>query len=204
MAKHLFACPKYKERVEFVSEQRNTNFFLIRAQQDPYWLYIQIPAFYTLYDLDALLRREWLECCGHLSCFVIKETTYDYCYDGDEPLQDMEVKLRDILAPGLTFSHDYDYGTTTRLQLEVIEAYKSPFSAQPTVIARNNPPKFVCQICNQPAEIICHFCQEKTCSKCIKDHLCKSGEDPENYASPLLNSPRTGVCGYDGTAQDIT
>lgn len=203
MSKHLLSCPILKDKIEALSMQNNTIFFLILVEQEPYWFYVQIPDYYTLRDLDELLRREWLECCGHLSCFKIRYTTYDCYNDGGEDIcgekpESMDIKLKEVLDPGVTFSHDYDFGTTTTLKLKVIEHYKSPLSPQLTIIARNDPPEFLCEICDGVADRICACCHETTCTKCICKHCCLSEEDPEDYMYSLVNSPRTGICGYTG------
>lgn len=41
-----------------------------------YWLDIEADADAALSKLDAFLRRIWLECCGHLSMFVIPPFRY--------------------------------------------------------------------------------------------------------------------------------
>ncbi len=41
-----------------------------------YWMYLEAPAQATLGDLDKLLRKTWLECCGHLSAFEIAGVSY--------------------------------------------------------------------------------------------------------------------------------
>ena len=54
---------------------------------------------------------------------------------------------------------------------------------------------------NQEPEFTCSFCEEKAVMICSEDgdFLCKlCGEDLESFPSPLVNSPRMGVCGYGG------
>ena len=41
-----------------------------------YWLHLDARADATLADLDDLLRRTWLECCGHLSAFNVGRDRY--------------------------------------------------------------------------------------------------------------------------------
>src|SRR5262249_16834882 len=49
--------------------------FLVKAQwphKNPvYWLYLAVPFKATLENLDNFLRNIWLECCSHLSQFII-------------------------------------------------------------------------------------------------------------------------------------
>lgn len=203
MVRHVLSCSKRKERIKFISEQKNTNFFLILVEQEPYWLYMQIPDYCALTHLDDVLRKEWLECCGHLSSFKIKGIIYDCFHDDGEDIfgkmpESMDVKLKDVLKPGVIFTHDYDFGSTTTLRLKVVAHYKEPFSNQISIIAQNEQPEFPCELCGKVSESICAFCHETVCSKCIKKHACESGEYPDAYMLPLVNSPRTGICGYVG------
>src|SRR5260370_19281758 len=39
-------------------------------------MHLELPANATLADLDDFLRDTWLECCGHLSEFTIKDVSY--------------------------------------------------------------------------------------------------------------------------------
>ena len=36
-----------------------------------YWMYLEVPANTILRRLDNFLRDTWVECCGHMSMFVI-------------------------------------------------------------------------------------------------------------------------------------
>ena len=71
------------------------------------------------------------------------------------------------------------------------------------LLARNQMPLAVCQECGQPAKWLCIEClyeEDKT------GHLCDEHVDEhphENYGEPmpLINSPRTGMCGYGGPAE---
>jgi len=73
------------------------------------------------------------------------------------------------------------------------------------LLARNQMPKAVCQECGEPAKWLCIEClydENKT------GHLCDehAEEHPhDNYGEPmpLFNSPRTGMCGYDGPAEPL-
>jgi hypothetical protein len=96
------------------------------------------------------------------------------------------------------FSHQYDFGTTTELALRVAGDYTAP--ALPgglKLLARNEPPAIPCSVCAKPATRLCQQCEEEGgvafCDACAGQHDC----DEEMLVS-LINSPRTGVCGYCG------
>ncbi len=48
-----------------------------------YWLDVEIRASATLQTLDRFLRDTWLECCGHLSQFIIGHVDYVQVTSGD-------------------------------------------------------------------------------------------------------------------------
>jgi hypothetical protein len=145
---------------------------------------------------------------------------YDDDQDDDE-VEDMSVPLSQVLREGLTFKHVYDFGSTTELRLRVtgtrtgsvgragggpapgVAARKGRRRRTPTavtvaVVARNDPPDAPCMKCKaSAATTVCTQCvwdgKGLLCDACAPRHKC--GED---YQLPLVNSPRTGVCGYSG------
>ncbi len=197
-----------------------------------YWLHLDIRADATLEDLDDFLRRFWLECCGHLSAFTIpsEEPGFDpygrpdrgtrYRWEppggfGDDDFFDglddafgmprehrMDVTLAATVAPGLTFFHEYDFGSTTDLKLRVLSEHEEPTRRRNIrLLARNVPPVIPCDECGKGADWIGAYggsYETKTiCDACIE----KKGYDTEHLL-PVVNSPRTGVCGYVGGMED--
>jgi len=61
------------------------------------------------------------------------------------------------------------------------------------VLARNNSLEFICEECKDIATHICQRCWKDCCDNCLEQHECE-----DYYAMPIVNSPRTGVCGYMG------
>jgi hypothetical protein len=155
----------------------------------------------TLFDLDNFLREIWLECCGHLSQFTIhgiRYASYEEQDDfwGDAP-ESMDIPLMDVLDLKDKFEHEYDFGTTTELALQVLSIRKGAIDEPIRILARNDPPVFECKNCKKIANQICSLCRENYCDNCIEAHEC--GED---YVMPIVNSPRTGVCGYFGPLEE--
>jgi len=192
ISKHLLACEERKK----ANKDGDKDIFLIRASAGPFFVYFEINADYTLEKIDDFLRDLWLDCCGHLSAFTINGTRYNSdCEDLEPDEKTMNYKLSTLLSVNLTFSHEYDFGTTTYLNLKVIEKRKGK-NSKVEAIARNNLPDFKCK-CGKMAKEICSQCVgEETgllCSECAKKHEC--GED---MMLPVVNSPRMGMCGYTG------
>jgi hypothetical protein len=154
---------------------------------DLYWMHLKALGSARLRDLDALLRDTWLECCGHMSVFADAEGDFE-----------MGVKLKEILRPGLKLNYEYDFGSTTELLLTVVSEFEGSIKKGPVeILARNQAPRIKCSHCEKPATTICTECiydnRGWLCGDCAREHRC----DEEMFL-PLVNSPRTGVCGYEG------
>jgi hypothetical protein len=171
-----------------------------------YWLHLEASADATLADLDSFLRDIWLECCGHLSLFNIGGQTYtqtsdapDFMWAGEFDDESMDVELRKVLGPGIKFSHEYDFGTTTYLTLKVVSEREGDVKGKSVrLLAQNNPPLIKCRSCGNRATYVCGQCIYSSdtawvCDACAPDHEC--GED---MLLPVVNSPRVGMCGYTG------
>lgn len=200
MKNHLLKCNKLGKG--------KTNYFMIKVEDfynKDYWIYLQIKDTATLADLDSFLRDIWLECCGHLSCFIINGVNYDSNIDTimdsfwDEETADMKkYKLKNVLAKDMVFKHEYDFGSTTILKLTVVDKYSGASTTDKvTLLARNNKPEYICKKCGKKASYILlgddwddftPFCED-----CIEDY-----EDEEEEIIKITNSPRMGVCAYCG------
>jgi len=202
--KHFQTCPSRLALFEKLSQKTNNSWFFLRAKQPPYWLDFLLPEEWSLADLDHLLRDTWLECCGHLSLFRIGTTIYERFQDSgwltmDEELgPSMDVELGTVLDPGKQFVHEYDYGSTTELDLKVLKSFCLPIKKQAFVCARNLPPNWPCFSCQMKASFRCSYCEDYVCKECVPGHECVREESSDHMMSPLVNSPRTGVCGYVG------
>lgn len=154
---------------------------------DLYWMHLKALGSARLRDLDRFLRDTWLECCGHMSAFSDKE--------GDI---EMGEKLGNILMPGQELVYEYDFGSPTELRLTVVSEFEGSMKkGQVEILARNEAPQIKCGRCENPATTICVECIYDgggwLCDKCARKHGC----DKEMFL-PVVNSPRSGVCGYTG------
>ncbi|MDW7655777.1 MAG: hypothetical protein SCM11_01245 [Bacillota bacterium] len=207
MAKHILSCKERRAAIERETNEKQTGFFVLLINDKyskQYWLVVEMKDTASLKDLDQFLRDIWLECCGHLSDFEIEGVRYESSdQDSDEwmfPVKGMHIKLKKLLAPGMIFEHRYDYGSTTELTISVIAHQMGPAKKeQLTILSRNHPTTFICDKCGKKAATaICLECiydgTGLLCDDCRQDHEC--GED---MLSEIYNSPRTGVCGYEGS-----
>jgi hypothetical protein len=110
-----------------------------------------------------------------------------------------------IFEPGLVLRHLYDFGTTSETDIKVVgfREGKATTKHPITLLARNQMPEAVCQECGQPAKWLCIEClYEDDASGFLCDEHAE-GHPHEDYGEPrlLFNSPRTGMCGYEGPAE---
>jgi len=112
----------------------------------------------------------------------------------------MDKWIEKVLEMGTKFYHQYDFGSTTELALQVIaEQQGSKAGKAVRLSARNNSPDINCELCGKSATQVCTQClwayeDALFCYKFVKSHEC----DSEMFL-PVVNSPRVGVCGYTGT-----
>ncbi len=196
MLKHLQSCPERIKAKEKEDKNKKEKIFLMRARTGPFFLYFEMNASSKLKDIDDFLRETWLECCGHLSAFTIAGSQYCSSPQREYGDRNMNIQLDNVISPGMKFIHEYDFGTTTHLDMACISERLGSIKGI-KVAARNNPPDFSCCNCGKPAKEICSECiwegKGLLCEKCAKDHEC--GED---MLLPVVNSPRMGMCGYTG------
>ena len=147
----------------------------VRSSELRHWMLLVMQPTTSLRQLDQFLRDQWLECCGHMSHFEIGKVQYSACVPGpgDPPKfdnglaepddQHMVNTIEETVAAGQRFSHEFDYGDTTCLDLEHVAALPFPYDCLPeliepprgaegysddfiAIVARNRPPErcFTC------------------------------------------------------------
>lgn len=121
MTRHLQACRERQAGPETplvgqgMREGRVFHIVVAGRNRSEYWMHLEVPAAASLRDLDRFLRDTWLECCGHMSAFEIAGERY--CSDpvGGLGGRSMNAQIGKLLAPGVKFYHEYDFGTPTEL-----------------------------------------------------------------------------------------
>jgi hypothetical protein len=141
----------------------------------------------------------------------------------DEEEGGMDAELGEVLAVGEKFTYTYDFGSSSTLSLRVIaeregtlpsdldeagEGEDEEFEGDEedevdiVVMARNEPPALVCHVCGQPASYVPSGSEYDALAEVV---LCETHanatEEPDELL-PLVNSPRTGVCGYTGEEEE--
>ena len=211
MLKHLQSC---KKRMEVCENSKKMSAYyelmLYGTYNKDYWLIIQIKENATLECLDQFIRDIWVECCGHLSAFDIEGVRYEQIPDNDflweKPAEDMSHKLKEVLEVGMEIGYEYDFGSTTELVLSIHSCRDGEKKNNEIVIlSRNNPPKILCSNCEQnEAKWVnpegYYEGEPFWCDECLEAENDEEGEDYElEFLLPVCNSPRMGVCGYEGS-----
>lgn len=196
MTRHLASHRKDNSKTKTSSKYFHV---FVEGRYDPeYWLHVEVPVKAPLENLDYLLRDTWLECCGHLSAFTISGEQFALNPDREYGDRSMGISFEKVLAPGMKFAYEYDFGSTTDLLGKVVGKYEEGVKRPITILARNEPPDLRCMKCANKAERICSECtwEEKTGLLC-KTHVSQHKHDQETSLS-VVNSPRVGICGYSG------
>jgi hypothetical protein len=188
---HLANCQGKQSAVESDGED-----YLLLLIEDKYsreyWLVIKAKSTIPLKWIDKFIRDIWVECCGHLSEFSDKYSKIS-----------MTQSLDQVFSEGNKIEYVYDFGTSTELKLSLIQSIQDVNDKDITILFRNKEPEFKCSSCDKKAIAICPYCIDEgdglLCQSCMDKHKCIQDEG-EDLASPLVNSPRAGVCGYTGSA----
>lgn len=213
MLRHLSSCKKRKLCLEKEAGKRRCNYFQIviygKYAKD-YWLIIETSENTMLNELDQFIRDIWVECCGHLSAFEINGMRYEKYPDTDcfwgSPSKSMEYRLKDVVAVGDTMFYEYDFGSTTELTINIHSLREGEKrDNEIAILSRNNPLKIMCSNCGKnEAEWVnpegYYDGKPFWCEECLQEGDRETSEyDEPEFLLPICNSPRMGVCGYEGS-----
>lgn len=112
--------------------------FLVRLDSTKdYTMYVEMPSHATLFELDALLREKWVECCWHSSRFMLKSSAQQSRrhFPVHEQFLAMDTCI-DQLPLGSRLEYEYDFGTPTIVYATPVLRYQR--ARQPTDRTLNN------------------------------------------------------------------
>ena len=132
----------------------------------------------------------------------------------------LDVSLASVLKVGKKFRYEYDFGSTTELDLRVVAEREGVVPDDEEfeyvkLLARNIPPVILCKECGKPATRVAssyaYGSGKAYCERCARERLKEyhdiddEGFDEDDFDEdglstllPVVNSPRVGVCGYTG------
>ena len=201
MSTHLSACEAREGAVQEAGQGRGKEQQLVHLQArdagtGSYWLHLEMAGSATLADLDDYLRWIWLECCGHMSRFSVGG------WGGNEI--PMSRRIDRVFQPGVELTHIYDFGTESVTLIKAVGVRTGkPLTTYPIkLMARNDPPQAKCIECDKPAAWLCVEClyEHEIWGTLCDEHAEEHPHDDYGDPLPLVNSPRIGLCGYDGPA----
>lgn len=202
MARHLRSCSERQDTIAAADRQAGKAETLVHLQiQDAwagdYWLHLEMSGSAPLADLDHYLRTVWLECCGHLSRF--SEGGW-----GTEELP-FDARAAQVFEPGAELTHIYDFGTSSVTRVKAVSARegKSTVPHPLALMARNEEPRVPCMECEENASWLCMECiyEHDEAGTLCAHHAEMHAHDDYGGLLPLVNSPRAGLCGYEGPAE---
>ena len=165
----------------------------------------------TFGDLDRFLKKIWLECCRHLSLFVINQREF----------RRKKSLLGQVSQPGMKFQHVYDLGASSVMEVTenprrpglfetLQDGFTMPRCPRIRIIARNLIPELCA--CGKVAELITQLDLEELYAQdqeAINRQLdewepqayCRecgpAREDLSEDLRDLVNSPRDGYECFD-------
>lgn len=202
MKKHLEKCIPRQEAIQKAeSNQRPVdNLWHLRIQDaydKDYWIDLEMKGSSSLEILDRYLRAIWLECCGHLSAFTHSG------WRGEE-IGKSRVANK-VFKQGVVLHHLYDFGQTSETDIKVyaVRVGKPTTNRPITLLARNQMPVESCQECDQVARWLCQECvyEEGKPGLLCDQHAEEHPHDAYGELTEIVNSPRIGMCGYEGPAE---
>ncbi len=152
-----------------------------------FWLHVAVKRDGKLKDVDRFLRRIWLECCGHMSEFSTRT----------HRKISMNTKVSEAVGPGDHLDYVYDFGSSTELVVRLLGGVNASSKDTVRLAARNEPPTWPCDACGKAATAVCTQCLYEGKGFCCSAHG-SSHDCGDDMLSPVVNSPRMGVCGYTG------
>ncbi|MBW6492424.1 MAG: hypothetical protein K0B15_14670 [Lentimicrobium sp.] len=196
MGKHLASHLAAREKAE--AGENAVNFCHVEVEAGEFFLHLLVKGSAKMKVIDVFLRDIWLDCCDHMSAFGHRNFKVSMSY-----------AVEDVMEPKIKIYHDYDFGSTTRVFLKGHKQYQLIQKGNVTLLSRNEPIEIACSKCKKkPAVNLCAVCTTDIdytyyCKACSAVHE-EECEDFADYSSmPVVNSPRMGVCGYEGGSIDV-
>ena len=113
-----------------------------------------------------------------------------------------------IISNGDNISYEYDFGSITEELILNVHSYREGIRTadEVVILSRNNPLEIICSQCgkNKAKRVNPEaYYDEKPfwCEECLKEEAGMEDIYGIEYMLPVCNSPRMGVCGYEGSTR---
>lgn len=146
-----------------------------------YFIYAIVGLKCDFMHIDSFLRKKWCECCNHLSFFTNLK-------NNEKISKTKKIIEFDI---GDKFIYKYDMGSTTTIYCEILGKMEGiDRNNKINILKQNDKQYIICSNCNKKySEYIID--NEAYCKKCVSKI-----DDETDIMLNIVNSPRTGICGY--------
>jgi len=153
--------------------------------------------------LNSMPKRSSLFALENLEeqrSLYFQKSTLQFLLDMVED-RSLGVPLEKVVKVGQKFTYEYDFGSTTELNLRVASERDGVIQEGEeddpvTILARNMPPVILCKVCGKPAtKVVAGYFNVEENAYCNK---CARRSEDSDMMLPIVNSPRVGVCGYTG------
>ena len=170
--KHLLTHLRKKEE-GYAGKKRGVS-YLVKVKAAEMFLMLWVDGKTTYGEIDDFLGSIWLDCCGHLSSFVdntakrekgyTHEDVGDYLKgmvfgrdDSDDDLCEGEINkktcITDNYLKGKKIQYDYDFGSTTQLDIILIDQINIPATNSIVLLSRNEPLEILCDKCGKKSAV---------------------------------------------------
>jgi len=146
-----------------------------------YYMYVIVGSNTKFSNINKFLKDIWCDCCGHTSIFKNCQTGYKIQTN----------RLLSEFDEDDEFVYEYDAGDTTTIFFRIVKKIKNNNDNKFSIIIRNEQPIIKCKKCKDNSNY--YVCGDPICSKCIE----KIDEDEKECKLEIVNSPRSGQCGYE-------
>lgn len=180
----------------------NYKHYHIKIDGGIFFLHLLMEENSTLLELDDFLKLIWLECCGHMSEFMIPGASndamdmfgMDYEAMAKAEKDAKNKKLKTVFSKGFSCRYIYDWGSSTELEIKVMGEYNLPKKQKGVVIlSRNEELDHTCHKCGEKAV----FIDQELMYEGPDCFLCENCGEDEEMVIEVSNSPRMGVCAYE-------
>lgn len=153
-------------------------------REDVYFIYARLGLNCKFKDLDKFLKEVWCECCEHMSEFNLFKNKVGLIGEIKKTEKFSKYKVGD------RFEYEYDMGNATTVYLEILDILSgNEENKEIEILKRNEQPKIICNNCDNESKYYDKENDEFVCEKCAQVE--------EECRFNVVNSPRTGVCGYE-------
>jgi hypothetical protein len=135
MVRHLSQCMS-----DVVVASNDHYVYLLRVYaKDNFWFYVQVSSETSLENLYLFLRKNWYECCGHISDLLVNNRTCT--------ATDMVKPLSEVLSVPCILQYEHNTGTAITVNAEVLSMRRAGAKPGLQIVAKQNIENEWCPSC---------------------------------------------------------